>query len=200
MRLLFFICIFILFTPFGFANNKLKGVTISAQMGYAQANPEVNDWQANTSKGNFVYGATLGYDFPLLKSVSVGGETGLFYGNDLSKYVQTNVGEYKVSNLIVPFLAKIAYQMPNHFDFFLKSGISYVDPSAVKSGNPTAIDWNSSWNFTLAGGIGYQYEKVNFFIQYLHIFGQGDVTVSGNSGTGYAADIDMITGGVMFAF
>ncbi|TNF65191.1 MAG: hypothetical protein EP298_13140 [Gammaproteobacteria bacterium] len=200
---LFILYLFIsLFMTSAYAKStKVKsGIVVGAQMGYAQVNSNVSNWQADTQKGNFFYGATIGADLALIDTLAVGAETGIFYGNDLAKYDEKDGGSVKVSNLIIPILAKVKLLTSTGLDLFVKSGISYVHPYSKQSGDVVTVDWSSSWNFTVAGGVGYQYEGFNFFIQYMHIFGNSDVTVNGTQGTGDASDIDAITGGVTYTF
>lgn len=177
-----------------------SGVVLGGQIGYAKANADLNNWQADANSGNLFYGATLGFDLAVMDSLALGVESGVFYGRSLSKYDQTGGGDYKVSNLIVPVLGKIMFVTPIGINLFAKGGISYVNPSAQKSGSTVSIDWKSSWNFTAAGGVGYQLGPINIFAQYMHIFGKNDVSVNGTQGTGYQAKIDAVTAGVDFTF
>jgi hypothetical protein len=73
------------------------------------------------------------------------------------------------NNLIILLLAKVQLATPIGFDVFAKGGVSYVRPSACKSGDTHTLDWKSDWNFTAAAGIGYQIGPLNIFAQYMHI-------------------------------
>ncbi|MCF6765680.1 porin family protein [Thiotrichales bacterium 19S3-7] len=182
-------------------STKVKsGFLVGGQVGYAQVNSDVKNWQAETQKGNFFYGATFGADFALINTLAIGAEAGVFYGNDLAKFDQTGGGTYKVSNLVIPILAKLKLLTPIGLDLFVKGGIAYVHPYGNDTDSSVSIQWDSSWDFAAAAGVGYQYEAFNFFIQYMHIFGNNEVNVNGTQGTGYASDIDAITGGVTYTF
>ena len=179
------------------------GLVFGGQFGYAKAGV---DWtqssSANTpdiNKGNLFYGATLGMDVAVMPMLSLGGEVGLFYSNNLSK-ITSGSGTVKVSNLIVPVLAKVQITTPIGFNVFAKGGVSYVRPSASKSGSTYSIDWKSDWNFTAAAGVGYQIGAINIFAQYMRIFGKDEVNVNATSSTGYSSNIDAITGGVTYTF
>ena len=181
-----------------YASEKAEtGLVLSAEGGYAKANADFTE--SEIKKGNLYYGANLGFDFALSDYLAIGPEVGVFYGKSLSTYDESN-GSQEVSNLIVPVLAKIKLVTPIGFNIFAKGGVSYVRPSASKSGDTTLVNWDNSWNFTAAGGIGYQIKNLNIYAQYLHIFGKNEVSVDGTKGTGYASDIDAITLGLSYTF
>ncbi|WP_192483265.1 MULTISPECIES: outer membrane protein [Cysteiniphilum] len=180
--------------------NAKTGLVLGGQIGYAEPNV---DWKnvgsADVSKGNLYYGANLGYDFALMPNLSLGAEVGVFYSRNLSK-ISSSGDTDKVSNLIVPVLGTAKLYFLKGFDVFVKGGISYVDPSASKSGSSYTVDWKSDWNFTAAAGLGYNFDSIGVFAQYMHIFGKDDVTINGTQGTGYSSKIDAITLGLTYTF
>ncbi|WP_192484452.1 MULTISPECIES: outer membrane beta-barrel protein [Cysteiniphilum] len=180
--------------------NARSGLVVGGQIGYAKPNVQWNSINSSDiKKGNLLFGAHIGFDVALSNYLSFGPEVGVFYSNNLSK-ISSSGDTDKVSNLIVPVLADIKLYTPIGINFFAKMGVSYVNPSASKTGSSYSINWKSSWNFTAAAGVGYQIGPVNIFAQYMHIFGKDGVSVDGKKGTGYAAKIDAITLGLAYTF
>jgi hypothetical protein len=175
-------------------------LVVGAQAGYGASNPNTSNVQSNIKKGNYFYGGTVGIDFSIIPLLTIGAETGVFYGRSLSKISINSQGTTTVSNLIIPILAKAQISVPLSFNIFVKGGVSYVKPSATYTDSNISVSWKSDWNFTAATGIGYQIGHINLFAQYMRIFGKSKITINGENGTGSSARIDSITAGVTFTF
>jgi hypothetical protein len=140
----------------------------------------------STNKGSSYYGGTIGYDTDILKTFVIGLETGYFQG-----YL-ASVSNQKVKNQIIPILIKGKLHLPLGFNLFAKTGVAWVKPESNSTYN-----WKNTWNYTAAGGIGYQFFSFDLFAQYMQIFGKGEI--QGGS-SGYSSNVKAITGGISYNF
>ena len=176
------------------------GFAVGIQTGYGASNPNTTNMHSNIKKGNYFYGGTVGVDLLVIPLVTIGAETGVFYGRGLSQITDNSKGTITVSNLIIPILAKAQISIPLDLDIFIKAGTSYVKPSATYTNSSITMNWKNNWNYTAATVIGYQIGYINIFAQYMRVFGNNDITINGKNGTGSSANIDSITAGAAFTF
>ena len=166
--------------------NAQSSWVVGAQYGYGNSNLS-DTTSLNIDKGGNMYGVTLGYDTDILRVFTIGLETGYFQGDLVS------IDSDNVKDKIFPILLKGQINTLLGLNFFVKTGISRVVPASSPD-----YDWKSSWDYTLAGGMGYSFFDFNFFVQYLKIFGKGKLTGQGSEA--YASNIQSITGGITYSF
>jgi hypothetical protein len=159
------------------------------QYGYGLSNISTPSGISSDNGGSY-YGGTIGYDTDVLSVFVVGLETGYFQGNIAS------VENQKVKDRIIPILIKGKLDLPLGFNIFAKTGIAWVGPEGDSN-----YEWKNTWNYTAAGGVGYQLFDFDFFVQYMQIFGKGEIQGSGSLGSlGYSANVKSITGGISYSF
>ncbi len=170
-----------------FADAKaITGVTMGLQAGIAgyqgtPSIPTIVGANVSETKGGFLLGGTLGYDFALSNQFAVGIETGINNGFNLYKLsISNNIGDsvdFKMSDLSVPILLKAIYVMPFGLNIFVKGGMAYhkykLSVDTAGAGNPGNFsDSYSKWAPEAAVGLGYMINNFNVFAQYSHTFGK----------------------------
>jgi opacity protein-like surface antigen len=189
----------------------MTGLVLGAQAGFSSGfNPPdiINSGSGNASisnsSGGFNFGGFIGYDFAINDRFSVGAEIDINYTPDIYK-ADASAGndsfDYDLSILNVPIMATAKYVAPFGLNVFAKGGINYQ--RAYQSGScsgftgcgSTLTESDSNWTGVLAGGVGYQLNKVNIFAQYMYIFGT-DLDSYLNSSDSKAIKQGIITGGV----
>ena len=169
------------------------------QLGYGVLSTE-NIAGFSRKDGNLYGGIFIGLDYHLIKKMSVGIEYGNNYGYDLLEFDSnccSNTVKMK-HTVTVPLLLTLKYWTSFGLNFFAKGGAAYVHQADDASGpdDGTVNLSKDALKTALAGGIGYQIDRWNFFIQYMYIFGDENAVVEYNKSS--SLPVQSITGGVSY--
>jgi opacity protein-like surface antigen len=189
-----------------FAATAQSGAYVGVNGGWSFAkDPSVaNTVSASDSHKNYVYGATLGYDYALNQNVLVGAE--LNYSN----FGKTTFNSAGTNNINADFkttayqlLATSTYVMNNGWDMFGKLGAAHAKSEINGSLAGTNVDsyQDSKWLPAAAVGAGYMFnQNLNVALQWEHIFGQNWNNLSSTNTPSKPITQDAITLGVTYKF
>ena len=155
-----------------------------------------NDARESCSEenGNVAFGGIIGYDYALMRNLSLGFETGINYSPEIAK---TNVTSYngppialiqssKMNNLNIPMLLTVKYYLGS-FVINAKAGYSYIRQEWEQNNidehgagtiwyDRTGTTRTSNWKPMLALGIGYEIiDNLSITAQYATIFGKTNI-------------------------
>tara|TARA_R110002167_G_scaffold356863_2_gene572066 strand:+ start:3350 stop:3931 length:582 start_codon:yes stop_codon:yes gene_type:complete len=152
------------------AQGATNGLVIGGQIGYAKFVPWSKIY-GHLNNGGAYLGGILGYNFALNKKLSIGLETGINYGNRMSKGFPAGV-EVHTNLLNIPIMAVINYYPTgNGFNIFIKNGVAYNRQEEISSDTSQISSVTTSqWRYIAAAGIGYQIQNFNVFTQYTYLF------------------------------
>ncbi|MCF6767895.1 porin family protein [Thiotrichales bacterium 19S11-10] len=151
--------------PKRYVNPPNFSFTVGGQLGYGMATTDdVSGY--NTDEGGIIGGIFVGSDYRWNKLVQTGLELGYYYGANLLEYKSTTgSSNIKVKRTtIIPLLAKLTFDLPAHFNVYIKGGIAYVNQRVEDA---THINYNG----VLGAGVGYKWDNLGIFSEYMHTFG-----------------------------
>ncbi len=192
-----------------FAAGAQTGLVLGGNLGYgyAQNGTIKNGLEGSGSKSNggLAGGVFVGYDYAISKMISVGVEADLQYAHNVAggsgqyslPVVGTvNASSYRTNVFALPVFLTAKFYVPgvNGLNVFGKFGYAYNRVTTLSStdilgyGDKVSTTTNL-WRPVMAGGIGYQIDKVNVFAQYQYNFLR-----NGGNNSGYST----FTGGVSY--
>ncbi len=120
----------------GFAQNAQTGITFGGNLGAASTSAYNTDGLSNYTKtqGGLYGGINIGYDLALTQNVSLGLETGYYYGYELSS-LKLGSEKSKINQWNIPFLIVGKYIFHNGANVFVKGGVAYVDQTVNTTAN-----------------------------------------------------------------
>ncbi|MBK2126317.1 outer membrane beta-barrel protein [Fangia hongkongensis] len=198
-----------------FAAGAQTGLVLGGNLGYGYAqNGTIKNGPAgplggafDKSNGGLAGGVFIGYDYAISKMISVGVEADLQYAHNLANGKVALPGNssasYRTNGLAVPVFFTTKFYVPgvNGLNVFGKFGYAYNRittsssvsipnlPAQWGGGDHKVTETTNLWRPVIAGGIGYQIDKVNLFAQYQYNFLR-----SGGNNSGYST----FTGGVSY--
>ncbi len=155
----------------------ITGVTFGGGLGYSYFTgggvTKVNDPKGMPfNNGNISASGSVGYDYALTSSFSLGVEVGIQYANNTIRGLREASGN-DVGMLSIPVFAVAKYYIPHALgmNIFAKAGYAYND---IKGASTSHYEDNPSgdtqdlniWRPVLAGGVGYQLNQFNIFSEY----------------------------------
>mgnify|MGYP003953233519 CR=1 FL=1 len=172
-----------------------SGFSLGGQIGYATEQPELKGFSPKVSfkHGNLFYGGQLDYKFSLTNRFLLGAESGVYYGKSVVR-IQDEEKSGEASNLIIPVLATGTYTFSSGINLFLKAGVAYDNVISSSASNNLHIKWNNDYLGMAAIGFGYKVLGVDFFAQYMHVFGSDEIKLDKDN---QAGSIDALTVGVI---
>ncbi|WP_440994012.1 outer membrane protein [Cysteiniphilum litorale] len=116
-----------------------------------------NEYGDDYKRAAYNLGIILGYDYAINNKISLGVEAVPNTGG-------LNASSAGIGYLPIMLTTKF-YPFKNGFNMFAKVGVAYLYGSGTFL-EAAAKDISRSWQPTFAIGTGYQYKRINFYVQY----------------------------------
>ena len=170
-----------------FAIGASQGGYLAGQLGAAWNNlPSF----PGLSENPFAWGVNGGYNYQIENSnFLVGGQIGI-EGLGNTKLLGGTLSYYSLN-----VLGTATYLLPENFYVWGETGPGFGWTTASVDGFSNS---KSKFAWVLGAGLGYHYQKWNFYVRYDHIFGQSKDDF-GNGNTLFPA-INAVFGGVAYTF